>query len=173
MQHKILYSCLVQGGSSFEILKEWFALQSQFLDIQNISPIYELKQNEEDIDSNRVQAHSLMGNCLAASFSALYDHGPEDFQQEMQKLLNKLSSEKPHCSLKFLLLLFENQSQMKPSLTLPNPFLHLRSELIVPSSELWPSFEHPVLKLSLAQLRNQTTARGNLEFYAQGNSLRA
>lgn len=46
----------------------------------------------------------------------------------------------------------DQQILNKPNLTVPHPEMHKRDFVLIPLSEIWPSWEHPVLKKTAANL---------------------
>jgi 7,8-dihydro-6-hydroxymethylpterin-pyrophosphokinase len=71
------------------------------------------------------------------------------------------------------LLLMEDISLKTPELTLPQPELHLRPEELVPASEVWGSYHHPILKRTLADVALGLTDKTWGDFYCQGPELLA
>lgn len=74
-------------------------------------------------------------------------------------------------SLKLNLLTFENETRMSPQLTLPFPELHQYPEILIPASEVWGEYLHPILNQNLLQLTQGFNRESWGSFYAQGKSI--
>jgi 2-amino-4-hydroxy-6-hydroxymethyldihydropteridine diphosphokinase len=58
------------------------------------------------------------------------------------------------------LLSYDQIIMDSPLLTLPHPFLEKRRFVLEPLAEIGPNYVHPVLKKTMAQLRDELTAEG-------------
>jgi len=58
------------------------------------------------------------------------------------------------------ILFYGQQIINKDSLTIPHPHLHLRTFVLVPMADLAPSFRHPVLGLTIAEMLAQLDTAG-------------
>jgi 7,8-dihydro-6-hydroxymethylpterin-pyrophosphokinase len=141
------------------------------LHIDGVSSIYKVKRSER----HPFHIHDLKKimdfEGLSVVFKVTTELPPLALMQFLQEKEKKHGSVQLHRSLSLNLLAFENQTQMTKALTLPHPELHLKPELLFPSAELWPQYEHPVKKQTLQEL---TRVFANLrwgEFFEQGKTL--
>ena len=64
-------------------------------------------------------------------------------------LEDQLSSETLRRTLTLKLLVYDNLTLMTPEITLPHPEFHRRADELVPASEVWGEYQHPVLDRSI------------------------
>jgi 7,8-dihydro-6-hydroxymethylpterin-pyrophosphokinase len=76
-----------------------------------------------------------------------------------------------HKSLSMNLLTFDDINIMTGELTLPHPDFHLKPEILFPAVEIWPEYQHPVLKKSLSSLTKKFSDLRWGEFHSQGKTL--
>lgn len=60
------------------------------------------------------------------------------------------------------ILFYDSRVIDEPDLQVPHPRLHLRRFVLAPLAELMPSFRHPVLKKSVAELLNECEDKGKV-----------
>ena len=61
------------------------------------------------------------------------------------------------------ILFIDNQIIDLPDLKIPHPLLHLRNFVLQPMCDIAPKFVHPVLKKTMAELRNECPDEGRCE----------
>lgn len=71
---------------------------------------------------------------------------------------------------------YEDQVRQTPEVVLPYPFLQELPDLLLPASESWPNYQHPILDMDLGvlarKLRAQSANMDRLcQFYSQGKAL--
>jgi len=71
-------------------------------------------------------------------------------------------------SLSINLLAYAGEVISSPDLCLPHPEMHLRPEDVIPSIEVWPLYEHPVLKKSLIELSKEFKNQKWGQYHSQG-----
>lgn len=69
------------------------------------------------------------------------------------------------------LLLYGTETLMNPKVTIPEPELHLRPEMLWPAAEVAPDWMHPVLGQDLQSLVNGSRFRAWGSFVEQGKSV--
>lgn len=91
---------------------------------------------------------------------------------ELKKVLDRLSDPQNSKSVcRGHLLTYNDFVWLQPELTLPNPALIEEKVILKCATEVWGTFEHPVLGETLNEItRHQPTTEG-LEFFAQGRGL--
>jgi 2-amino-4-hydroxy-6-hydroxymethyldihydropteridine diphosphokinase len=65
------------------------------------------------------------------------------------------------------IIYFDDLVMETPLLTIPHPFLHQRRFVLVPVSEIVPSFLHPVMGKSQVELLQSCADRGEVRLYGQ------
>ncbi|MAE74616.1 MAG: hypothetical protein CL675_11015 [Bdellovibrionaceae bacterium] len=69
------------------------------------------------------------------------------------------------------LLSYEDRVMSRPSMHIPHPELIERPDWLVPAGEVWPDFDHPILKEPLKDLAGKYQGVPWGRFYAQGKSV--
>lgn len=69
------------------------------------------------------------------------------------------------------LLAFDNEVSMTPGLCLPYPGLHQSPQFLIPASEAWPNYEHPVLNKPLIGLAKEHSVNMWGEFHSQAQAI--
>ncbi len=70
-----------------------------------------------------------------------------------------------------VLLAFNNEVQMDPSLTLPHPLLSEEFIVGLCSSEVWGQYQHPILNKTLFEIYQTIDRHQGVEFHVQSNKL--
>jgi 7,8-dihydro-6-hydroxymethylpterin-pyrophosphokinase len=89
----------------------------------------------------------------------------------LTRIENELQKEVLRKTVSLNLMTYESEIVMLPSLALPHPELHLRPEEVIPAVEVWPDYEHPVLKKTLLELSRRFTNVKWGEFFTQSDAL--
>lgn len=91
---------------------------------------------------------------------------PNVFKLEVEKSFEDIKKER------FLsqILAMEDLVFRTPELTIPDVQLHTLTNWLVPSSEIWPDYMHPILKKDLRSILNQLEYN-DVSFFAQNKSL--
>ena len=130
-------------------LKEALHLLKDFAEIRKLSSVF---KSIDDVRSLRVVAKITV-------------HVP------LEMLITYISEMEGRFDVSVKLLMLEEEVMLRPEMPVPDPDLHETAHWLVPSSELWPEAQHPVLKKSLKTLSTQLPNRPWGEFVAQGKTL--
>lgn len=93
-----------------------------------------------------------------------------EFHSKLKEIENYFRSEALHRSADIKLLVYGDEVVLTPQVTVPNPEFHRNPEELVPASELWPSYRHPILSETLSTLARNHLGKEWGEFYSQGIS---
>lgn len=69
------------------------------------------------------------------------------------------------------LLSYDDLVVLSPQLTLPHPSLHTDPLMVRCASEALPTYEHPIIQKTLAEISGQASPARDAEFYLQGKTL--
>ncbi len=155
----LIASDLVSGVSRLKEIKNQI---SEFSEIRAISSIYKkfLNSRSEDLNSELVVVIKI------------------DTELETSQLFKKIKSrenKRSHQQItddeSWLLLCYDHEVRMFPGQNLPSPMLHTDRLALRCASEVWGSYEHPVLGKTLSELIQSDEPLDQVDFYAQGSSL--
>lgn len=158
------------GAKNLDVLKAVQAKLSKIVETEKLSSIYEVRSDFTD-SRQRTDAVTFMGQSLCYVLSSVFEGDAKalyDMSKQIEKEVNKPLA-KEHIQIDLLSL--DNEISMLPTLTLPHPDLHRRAEFLVPTSEILPTYEHPILEQTLLQLEASKKYKGKVHFYAQSKSL--
>ena len=99
------------------------------------------------------------------------DLEPREFAQKLLHTQNYLLSFAGPDRVTITPLAMDQETLMVPDLTLPHPSLHMDPLVIRCATEVWGTYEHPILKKTLNDLARRLPKITNAEFFLQGNSL--
>ncbi len=92
---------------------------------------------------------------------------PLEAKGEIEKILASVKSE----YFKWEILLIDDVVFRSPHLTIPHPLLHKSPKWIVPATDIWESYNHPVLNESIKTIRNSFKEIEGISFYKQNKTL--
>lgn len=128
---------------------------AEILTIKKVSSVYRMTEQE--------------GLCLA--FSAETDMSARELLEHLHKREESYRAQLLRRNIKLNLLMYGQQTQMTPELTLPHPELHEKAEYLVPATEVGPEVVHPVLGQTLLDLSRRHAKKNWGEFLSQGQEL--
>jgi 2-amino-4-hydroxy-6-hydroxymethyldihydropteridine diphosphokinase len=70
-----------------------------------------------------------------------------------------------------VLLCYDDLVVLSPQLTLPHPSLHTDHLMVRCASEALPTYEHPIIQRTLAEIAGQALPAIDAEFFLQGKTL--
>lgn len=156
-------------GQSF--LKQIMRRLNGILKVDAVSSIYkvqcEFERSSHPHDLRAVQIFEGLVVAVRGVFSA----AAIDLKRRLDQAQSALESQSTHCSVSFRVVLFGDETLMLGDLTLPDPELHLRADLVIPAAEVAGPWIHPVFKTSVKQLAQKCAVRPWGEFVGQGQSL--
>lgn len=162
-----LVSMKLMSGRDPERLRELFR---QITEVEwiGVSSVYRVQRSAQSLQGLRyIRGEEVLDgfSCVARGQS---DLGPEKLLTQLQSLERSLSDQKLKRTLSVNCLVYGSRVIRTPSLTLPHPEFHLNPEELIPSAELWPEYEHPILLKTLSQLANDFHGVGWGEYYCSG-----
>jgi 7,8-dihydro-6-hydroxymethylpterin-pyrophosphokinase len=103
---------------------------------------------------------------LSVAFTLFVTDSPIAIQQK----INRYLKEQPQI-VDIALAAYDDETLLSPDITLPHPELHVRPDWLIPSSEIWGEYPHPILSRPLEDIASAADWGGWGHFYAQGTSL--
>ena len=170
MSKTALVAVVHNGAKNLDLLIHTQQALEATLTFRKVSSIYEVKSDFTETHQH-TEAVTFMGQSLCYVLLVEFDGTSKDLQKITKEVERKtnLSLEKEYIQIE--LLTYDDEISMLPTLTLPHPDLHKKAEFLVPSSEVLPTFEHPVLEKTLLQIESNNKYRGKVHFYAQSKNL--
>ena len=160
------------SGEGMGLLKKLFAEVNELCEELTSSSVYRVKKTY----SNSKTIHDLRSvsnfDGLVAAFRGKTKYTAHSLVDELYDIEKHFRSESLHRSANLTLFCFGQETIMTPRLTLPFPDFHLRADELIPVSEIWGDYHHPVLGESLSSLGRIFLGEDWGEFVAQGLELR-
>lgn len=169
--HKVLIGFKVFTNDGYATLKALISQASEFVTIQRASSIYRfhVETNEPTHIHDLKSLSSTEGMAVVVKATTSLD--PNSLQEQLEQTEESFRGELSTRNVSLNLLVYEDMTLMTPDLTLPHPEFHRRAEFIVPASEVWGDYRHPVIEESLFSLTQAFSGESWGEFYAQGKTL--
>ncbi len=124
--------------------------------IEKSSMIY---KKSESVRLIEVDAH-----CVLQMRTSLKIEGLIQYLKDFEKFCELQSNQ----NIQFKILGYDQEIHLTPELTVPWPSL-FEDELILKCAvEVWPGYDHPILKKNLLTLLNEKSSRPTFEFLRQG-----
>lgn len=169
--HETILSIVVYSEDGESTLKDIFLVLKKNFKLQNISSIYLV--SADTISSRQIHAldkvESFTGLCVAAR--AQTELSEQEAMQELKAIEQEFVSYTQRHSIQIFLSVYDNLTLMVPDLNLPFTDLHSRPELLIPASEVWGDYFHPILKENLTVLAAKLNTEHWGKFYGLGKSL--
>jgi 7,8-dihydro-6-hydroxymethylpterin-pyrophosphokinase len=165
-----LVAIVHNGAKNIDLLKHTQQALEGSLTLQKLSSVYEVKSDFTETHQH-TEAVTFMGQSLCYVMLVEFDGSSKQLHKILKEVERKtnLSLDKEYIQVE--LLSFDDEISMLPTLTLPHPELHQKAEFLVPSSEILPTYEHPVIEKTLVQIESTDKYRGKVHFYAQSKNL--
>ncbi|MCB9027356.1 MAG: hypothetical protein H6625_13625 [Bdellovibrionaceae bacterium] len=169
MKEKALISVKTFSIDALGSLKEAYNLVSKSFFVDEISSIFMVKLQTENREIHSlINARSYDG--LTVAFLIQTEHSPLESLNLLKSMEKQIVNGKEK-DAEFKLLAHGAFVRMTPELTLPHPELHKNPEDLIPATEVYPHFIHPVLKKELTELSKSLKPKLLGQFYAQGKTL--
>ncbi len=164
--HEVLVSVITYSTTDSVPLDTVLMELKKVISISKNSPIYSVTGRPQTLDSvHDIRSHeSFQGLSLCLRGEA--ELTPQELLFEFEKIIQN-SPERIKNEIKIILLVYEDKTLISPLLTLPFPDFHRRPELIVPASELWGEYTHPILETTLSRLSKNFQLESWGDFFSQ------
>jgi hypothetical protein len=171
VEAKVLIAFKTMSTRKLEVFRESLDFLSSKVKWIKISSVYRVQRKAESFSSLRHIASEEILDGYSCVGLGLTQCGPDEIMQFVREAEEHLRHEELRRSLSCNLIAYDNEMLRFPDLTLPHPEFHLRPEEVVPASEVWAEYKHPVLQVAIRDL-----ARGFLEepwgeYYCAGGPL--
>lgn len=124
--------------------------------IEKASMIY---KRSESVRLIEVEAY-----CVLQMRTSLKIESLSQYLKDYEKFCELQSNQ----NIQFKLLGFEQEIHLTPELTVPWPSLFEDALILKCAVEVWPDYDHPILKKNLLTLLNEKSSRPAFEFLRQG-----
>ena len=166
--HEVLISVVTYSTTNKSTLESVLIELKKYVELNKSSAVYSVTgrpNNYEHVHEIKTQ-DSFQGLCVALRGLTEFD------EKTLMKKLNEIIDSSPRRiknEIKIYLLVYENITTISPSLTLPFPDFHIRPELIVPASDIWGEYVHPILDQTLNRISKQYQLESWGDFYSQNH----
>lgn len=153
-------------GDRRDMLKQAVERISYSNKIISVSDIYETRHKHGTTQDPYL-------NCCVSLNTDMTSTQLLQFLLEIERQLSSKQSREryQHFSIDCDLIAFDNEILRTPMLTLPHPEAHRRAFVMVPLSEIEPTWVHPVLNKPAAELAKEAFWDGWGSFFAPGKTL--
>lgn len=158
-QTLIHFSIQISGGK--EAVAQLIQLLQPVGKVEKISSVYKKLNNRKSDDF-----HGSMEGVV----KMVVEQETKQLEQTLATIAGKLVEKRQEAKTKLSLLAYSQQIIMTPELTLPSPTLFAESLITRCAAEVWPSYEHPILKKTLQEMAKEAAPVGAAEFLWQGKS---
>ncbi len=162
MKHKALVTIIDYSGKGPAWLAKAVKGVSVFASVHKISSIY---QDSVDVEAE-ISESPLVTCVLCESEFARFE-----FIDKIIEVEADINSQATREVMKLLVLSQDDFIIMTPKLALPYPKLFTHPQLLFPASEIWPEYEHPVIKKTLLEMTKGFEGHRWGSYFAQGSSL--
>jgi hypothetical protein len=170
-KQQVLISFKTMSTRKLEVFRESFKFLGNKLQWEKISSVYRVQRQAESFSSLRhIKSEEMLDgySCVGIATTSC---GPEEVMDLLREAEEHLRHEEMRRSLSCNLLAYGSEMLRFPELTLPHPEFHLRPEEVIPASEVWPEFIHPVLLVSIRDLARSFLNTNWGEYYCAGSPL--
>lgn len=169
----VLISFKTTSTRNLDVFRQGLRFLDSVVEWRKLSSIYRVRRPSESFSSLRhIKSEELLDGFSCVGFGvAMTD--PEKLIQKVRDTEESLRKEELRRSLSCNLLTYGAELLRFPELTLPHPEFHLRPEEVVPASEVWPDYVHPVLKASIREMARSFLNETWGEYHCAGEPLLA
>jgi hypothetical protein len=169
--NQVLISFKTMSTRKLEVFRESFKFIGTKLHWEKISSIYRVQRRAESFSSLRhIKSEEILDGYSCVGL-ATTNCAPDEVMELLREAEEHLRHEEMRRSLSCNLLSYDSEMLRFPELTLPHPEFHLRPEEVIPASEVWPDFVHPVLQISIRDLARSFLDKNWGEYYCAGSPL--
>jgi len=160
--HWTLIYIAAETVSGIPVLSEMIKHIKPLGQVLGLSSIYKryLNSRQEDLNSE-----------ICAVLLVNTDRSDEDLSGLLKTLNQQRGQGSAQSTTRAVLLSYDNEVKLFPQRPLPHPQLHEDQVTLRCASEVWGSFEHPVLGQTLNELVRSEHGMSRAEFFAQGNQI--
>lgn len=171
MKNLALLSLKTFSGQGLEKLSEVLQNSKKFLVIRRVSSVYRVERPSESFMSIAMLdgEEQLEGYVVVAEVE--YKTSTQALAESLGQLEAEFKDQVTRRTMSINLIAVMGETRKTPMLTLPHPEFHMRPEELIPACELWPDYEHPILKKTISQIAQGLPNKVWGEFYCQGLQL--
>lgn len=169
LEQQALVALIVYSSDGLGLLKSAAQEISNCIEVEKISSVYKIKGSLNRFSHVHDIASVDGFRGITVAVKGLINKGPEALIKSCIKVENKINHTDK--TLEIVVLCVDDITRMQSDLCLPYPEWHRRVELLVPSSEVWGSYQHPILQESVYNLSQKMSEKKWGSFFAQGKSL--
>lgn len=168
---EFLISLKLMSGRNPDRLKDFLKRLSEYVEWDGISAIYRVVRSADSFQGIReIRGEETLDGFACVAKGATWLE-PLDFLNKIQLVERLESDQRFKRSFSCNCLVYGESVIRTPQLTLPHPEFHFNPEEAIPAAELWPSYEHPILKRSLAEISRDFVSKPWGEYYGPGQPL--
>lgn len=168
---QVLISFKTRSTQQMDVFRKGIEMMSGHVQWTKISSIYRVRRRAESFSSLRhIKGEELLEGFACVGLG-LSKSEPHELMQQLLAAEESLSHEVLRRSLSCNFLAMGDEMVRFPELTLPHPEFHLRPEELIPASEVWPDYVHPVLQKSIRELARSYLDEDWGEYHCAGSPL--
>lgn len=168
-QQQALIAVIVYSSDGLNLLKRATQELTGIVDIEKISSVYKIKGSLNRF-SHIHDIASIDGfSGITVAIKGIIQVDAKKIIEHAVKIEQKINHKDK--TLEIVVLCVDDLTRMQSDMCLPYPEWHRRVELLVPSSEVWGDYIHPILGESVYSLSQKMSEKKWGSFYAQGKSL--
>lgn len=152
-------------------LQEALQKLKHHMEVRQLSSVFKVSRKAESYMSLAREEGEETLEGFSAVVSGRFTGRTADLAFLLSQVEDEGSDQVSRRALSLNLLAVDSEILNIPQLTLPHPEFHLRPEELIPACELWPDYQHPILKESLRQIAQGLPDTPWGEFHCQGQSL--
>ncbi len=166
-----LVSLKLMSGRNPDKFKDLLRRLSEYVDWKSISAIYRVVRSADSFQGLRqIRGEETLDGFACVVRGATWLE-PLDLLNKIQLIEKLESDQRLKRAFSCNCLVYGDTVSRTPQLTLPHPEFHFNPEEAIPSAELWPEYEHPILKRSLAEISRDFAGKSWGEYYGPGQPL--
>lgn len=169
LEQQALVALIVYSSDGLSLLKTATQALSKHMEAEKMSSVYKIKGSLNRFSHVHDIASVDGFQGITVAVKGFIKQGPEQFVKDCMNVEEHMNLQDK--TLEIVVLCVEDLTRMQSDLCLPYPEWHRRVELLVPSSEVWGDYQHPILGESVYNLSQKMSDKKWGSFFAQGKSL--